>query len=83
MTKLADSIAYAPRLFRAERAAAYLAMSEPMFLRLVEEGKMPAPVRIDGGVFWDRLALDAAVDCMSAAEKEENTVHAILRRGKS
>jgi predicted DNA-binding transcriptional regulator AlpA len=47
---------------RAERAAAYLDMSVSKFKQLVEDGRMPRPVRIDGGVTWDRLELDAAYD---------------------
>lgn len=80
--KLADSIAYAPRLFRADRAAAYVAMSEAMFLRLVDEGKMPAPVRLGSMTFWDRLELDAKCDSLRLAGEEENSVHAILRGQK-
>jgi predicted DNA-binding transcriptional regulator AlpA len=79
-SKLADALAYPPRLLRLERAAAYLAMSPASFQRLVDEGVLPQPVRIHSIVAWDRLALDAACDTLAATVDEQNTVHAILRR---
>jgi len=60
--KLQDHLSYPPRAMRAERAAAYLAMSTSKFLQLVEEGRLPQPIRIDGIVSWDRFELDAAYD---------------------
>lgn len=80
MSKLADHLAYPPRLLRVERAAAYLAMSTSAFLRLVEEGVLPQPTRIHSIVAWDRHALDAACDSMAAGAAEENTVHRLLRK---
>src|SRR6266849_1948970 len=61
-TKLADHLAYPPRAMRADRAAAYLSMSQSTFLRLVEEKLLPEPVKIKGMVSWDRLELDAAYE---------------------
>jgi predicted DNA-binding transcriptional regulator AlpA len=75
-TKLSDQMAYPPRAMRAERAAAYLSMSRAAFLRLVEDGTMPAPVKIKGIVLWDRLELDAAFDKLR--ESEVSTVKARL-----
>jgi predicted DNA-binding transcriptional regulator AlpA len=60
--KLQDRLAYPPRAMRADRAAAYLAMSQSKFLALVEEGRMPPPIPIDGMVTWDRFELDAAYE---------------------
>jgi predicted DNA-binding transcriptional regulator AlpA len=68
--KLSDRIAYPPRAFRAERAAAYLAMGKSKFLELAEEGRLPPPVRIDGVTTWDRLELDAAYERMKNEETE-------------
>jgi predicted DNA-binding transcriptional regulator AlpA len=65
--KLQDHLAYPPRAFRADRAAAYLAMSQSKFLALVEEGRMPPPVPIDGMMCWDRLELDGAFEDFKAA----------------
>ena len=56
--RLADLLAYPPRLMRAERAAHYLSMSKSQFLKLVDEGRLPKPKRLGGMVFWDRLKLD-------------------------
>jgi predicted DNA-binding transcriptional regulator AlpA len=56
--KLADHLAYPPRLLRAERAAAYLSMSTAKFLQLVSDNRLPKPKKLDGMVFWDRLKLD-------------------------
>jgi predicted DNA-binding transcriptional regulator AlpA len=68
--KLSDRIAYPPRAFRAARAAAYLAMGKSKFLELVDEGRLPQPVRIDGITTWDRLELDAAYERMKQEETE-------------
>jgi predicted DNA-binding transcriptional regulator AlpA len=76
--KLADHLAYPPRAMRAERAAAYLSMSPAAFLRLVDAGTMPAPVRVGGITMWDRLDLDAALDNLKD-HGAQNTVHRILK----
>lgn len=81
--KLADHIAYPPRLMRAERAAAYLSMSRAAFLRLVDDRVFPPGIRISGGmVGWDRLDLDATVDDMKTKATKpssgRNTMHEIL-----
>jgi predicted DNA-binding transcriptional regulator AlpA len=75
--KLADGLAYPPRAMRADRAAAYLDMSESAFLRLVDEGLMPEPVRIKGAVTWDRLQLDAAYENFKT-DQQANTMHKLL-----
>lgn len=76
--KLADHLAYQPRALRADRAAAYLSLSTSAFLRLVDDGVMPQPVRIHGIVAWDRLDLDAAFDDLK--DRRENTMQALLRK---
>jgi predicted DNA-binding transcriptional regulator AlpA len=78
--RVADGLAYPPRAMRAEQAAAYLSMSRSMFLKLVEDKLMPAPVKIKSMTTWDRLDLDAAYDDLkSSTEPSENTVHKRLR----
>jgi predicted DNA-binding transcriptional regulator AlpA len=59
-----------PRAFRADCAAAYLAIGKTKFLELVDEGRLPQPVRIDGVTTWDRLELDAAYERMKQEEGE-------------
>jgi predicted DNA-binding transcriptional regulator AlpA len=80
MSKLADTLAYPPRGFNAERAAAYVGVSLSTFLRQVEEGIWPRPRRIKGAVVWDRLSLDAAFDNLAAAADEENTALKALEK---
>ena len=70
--KLQDHIAYPPRAFRADRAAAYLAMSTSTFLKLVEEGKMPKGVKVRGMTMWDRFDLDAAFENMKDGQIERD-----------
>lgn len=78
--KLQDTLAYPPRLMRAERAAAYLGMGVTLFLQLVNEGKIAKPRRIKGMVAWDRLKLDAFVEDAEDDAAPMNTVDEILRR---
>jgi predicted DNA-binding transcriptional regulator AlpA len=47
---------------RADRAAAYLGMSEASFLRLVAESVFPAGIMIKGMRVWDRYDLDTAFE---------------------
>jgi predicted DNA-binding transcriptional regulator AlpA len=79
--KLSDAMNYPPRAFRAERAAAYLGMSTTMFLRLVDDGDLPPPVRKRGMVSWDRLDLDAAYESWKDGETG-NSMHRLLRGEK-
>jgi predicted DNA-binding transcriptional regulator AlpA len=60
--KLADSLAYPPRILRSDRAAAYLSMSESHFLKLVAAGRLPKGKKLGGIKFWDRAMLDAFID---------------------
>jgi hypothetical protein len=73
LPKLADSFSYPPRAMRSDRAAAYLSMSESNFLRLVKAGRLPKGKRLDGIVFWDRVALDSFVENYEG-EADETTV---------
>lgn len=45
-----------------ERAASYVGFGPTKFRELIEEGKMPHAIDIDGSPRWDRIDLDAAVD---------------------
>jgi hypothetical protein len=62
--KLADSLAYPPRMMRLERAAAYIDVSPSTYLRMVEEGVMPKPIVHNGVRMWDRFEIDLACDCL-------------------
>ncbi|RSB40960.1 hypothetical protein EGK63_15725 [Brevundimonas sp. 357] len=49
-----------PRGLGREVASRYIGISVTKFDQLVQEGRMPAPKRIDGRKLWDRDALDEA-----------------------
>ena len=66
---LQDQLSYGPRLLRADRAAAYLAMSQSHFLDLVKQGVLPKPVKLRGITAWDRWKLDSAVDAWVEQER--------------
>jgi predicted DNA-binding transcriptional regulator AlpA len=66
---------------RAEQAASYFGMSRASFLRLVDDGVMPAPVKVRAMSLWDRCDLDDAWECLKEndGEPNENTVDRRLR----
>jgi predicted DNA-binding transcriptional regulator AlpA len=43
-------------------AAGYVGVSASLFDKMVKDGRMPKPVRINSRVIWDREDLDAAFD---------------------
>lgn len=60
--KLADGLAYPPRLMELERAAAYVGFGRTKFQELVVLGVMPKSLDVEGSPRWDRFDLDRAVD---------------------
>jgi predicted DNA-binding transcriptional regulator AlpA len=76
--KLADHLAYPPRILRSDRAAAYLSMSESHFLKLVSAGRLPKGKKLGGITFWDRVMLDAFVDNYEGEEETEDKWAKIL-----
>lgn len=62
-----------PRGLARDEAAAYLGVSTGLFDRMVSDGRMPTPKRIDGRSVWDRHALDRAFDALpgSGASADE------------
>jgi predicted DNA-binding transcriptional regulator AlpA len=74
--------AYPPRGMRVEQAADYLSMSKSMWLKLVDEGKMPKPIKIGAMTTRDRHDIDDAFEDLKRGDKNEpseNTVHKRLR----
>lgn len=61
-----------PRGLDRAEAAAYVGVGTSLFDRLVGDGRMPAPKRIDGRLVWDRRALDAAFDALPDLERRGN-----------
>jgi hypothetical protein len=78
--KLQDHLAYPPRAFRAERAAAYLGMSTSKFLELVDRGRLSPGIKVDNMTIWDRLQLDADFEALKVEEatRKRNTVDMVL-----
>jgi predicted DNA-binding transcriptional regulator AlpA len=71
--------AWLPRAMRAGQAAEYLSMSRSTFLKLVDEGKMPKPIKIGAMSTWDRYDIDAAFEDLKNPDPEDgNTMHKIL-----
>lgn len=55
-----DSYAYPPRGLSREEAARYVGVGTTTFDGLVQDGRMPKPMRLGKRVIWDRLKIDAA-----------------------
>jgi predicted DNA-binding transcriptional regulator AlpA len=53
-------------------------MGERTFLRLVADGKLPKPNRLNGVVAWDRYRLDACIDDTND-DMAVNTVDQLLK----
>ncbi|MET3996053.1 putative DNA-binding transcriptional regulator AlpA [Bradyrhizobium sp. S3.9.2] len=75
--KLADGLSYPPRAMRAVQAAAYLSISTSKFYEMVQDEKMPPPVKVGNASLWDRLELDAAFDNL---KDEPGSESSLLRR---
>ena len=48
-----------------DEAAMYIGISATKFDEMVIDGRMPAPVKIDGRKVWDIRSLDLAFDALS------------------
>ena len=71
-----------PRALRLESACAYVSMGKTKFLALVESGRMPASIKIDGITCWDRVDLDSAFEELKeAATARPNSFDAVLGTG--
>lgn len=57
---LLAEVGLAPRGLSREEAAAYINVSTTLWERMVTDGRMPRPKRIDGRCVWDRVAVDKA-----------------------
>jgi predicted DNA-binding transcriptional regulator AlpA len=62
---------------RVDRAAAYLDISRSSFLKLVDDGDLPAGVHIKGMVVWDRYELDEAFEDFKSGDTG-NSMHKLL-----
>ena len=55
----------APRGLSRVQAAAYVGVSPSLFDQMVDDGRMPKPVRINSRTVWDRTKLDEAFAALS------------------
>lgn len=72
---------YPPRGLSREDAALYIGVGTTTFDRLVEEGRMPRPIRLGKRVIWDRIKLEAAFADLD--EDRENSIDRALRLARS
>jgi hypothetical protein len=55
-----------PRGLSREAAAQYIGVSVGKFDQMVDDGRMPIAIRIDGSKVWDRRAVDCAFDALNS-----------------
>lgn len=70
-------LSFPPRGLCREDAALYIGVGTTTFDKLVEEGRMPKPIRLGKRVLWDRLKIDAAFADLD--EARENSIDRALR----
>jgi excisionase family DNA binding protein len=73
-----DSISYPPRGLSRQEAARYVGFGTTTFDRLVEDGRMPRPMRVGKRLIWDRFKLDAAFADLDE-DSSENAIDRALR----
>jgi predicted DNA-binding transcriptional regulator AlpA len=56
-----------------DEAAMYIGVSVGKFDGLVADGRMPAPVRIDGRKVWDIRSLDLAFDALPREDAQPSS----------
>lgn len=67
---MSDTTAYPPRGLSREEAARYVGVGTTTFDALVQEGRMPRPMRLGKRVIWDRLKVEAAFVDLDEAPRE-------------
>lgn len=72
-----DTLSYPPRGMSREEAARYIGVGTTTFDGLVEDGRMPKPMRLGKRVIWDRLKIEAAFADLD--EGRENVIDRALR----
>jgi predicted DNA-binding transcriptional regulator AlpA len=65
-------ISLAPRGLSRAQAAAYIGISPSLFDKLVADGRMPKPIRINSRTIWDRTKLDESFQTLLDADSGEN-----------
>jgi predicted DNA-binding transcriptional regulator AlpA len=54
-----------------EQAANYIGIGLTKFDKMVKDGRMPRPKRLDGRVVWDLRKLDAAFDALEEDDPDK------------
>jgi predicted DNA-binding transcriptional regulator AlpA len=62
-------LSLAPRGLSREQAAAYVGISPSFFDKLIRDGRMPLPKRVNARVIWDRVKLDAAFEALGDTDE--------------
>lgn len=73
-----DTHAYPPRGLSRDEAARYVGVGPSTFDKLVDEGRMPKPLRVGKRVIWDRLKVEAAFAELDE-DAGENSIDRALR----
>lgn len=74
---MSDTVAYPPRGFSREEAARYVGVGTTTFDGLVQEGRMPRPMRLGKRVIWDRLKIEAAFADLDEGARENGIDRAL------
>lgn len=73
---------FPPRGLSRETAALYIGVGTTTFDAMVEDGRMPKPIRIGKRVVWDRIKIDAAFADLGE-ETRENYLDGPLSMARS
>jgi len=74
MTRALSEIRPLPRRgLSRDEAAMYIGVSAGKFDEMVEDGRMPAPIRLDARKIWDIRSLDLAFDALSKDNSTANS----------
>lgn len=73
-----DPYSYPPRGLSRQAAARYIGLGASTFDGLIEEGRMPKPLRVGKRTIWDRLKVDAAFTELGE-ESDENLIDRAVR----
>ncbi|HYC65060.1 MAG TPA: hypothetical protein VEC14_10040 [Reyranellaceae bacterium] len=72
-----SGLPYPPRGLCREEAALYIGVGTTTFDKLVEEGRMPKPIRIGKRAVWDRVKIEAAFADLGEESRENYFDHAL------
>lgn len=68
-----DGLSYPPRGMSRDVASRYIGVGTTKFDKMVADGRMPRPKKVDGRLIWDRWAIDAAFSDLPT-ERHDGTI---------